>query len=182
MSSRKITIIATTGVIALVVALIFIFRGNGSSGDDADSVLTPEQSAHRILQHPVAYDQRSLSEYAEDIRKGKAFTVEENSMMIVTVESAFTKFGQELEYLSANDDAADSWNTLTEYARSAWPNDVAVVTDYLSNKATLNSEQVPRMQAIVRSIDMYSTVIRQIEDRQLDGRRTGLSLKLSTDS
>lgn len=177
MSYRSIKIIATAGVVALAVALIFFIRGCGN-GDKShsDTVLTPEQSAHRILQEPAVFDERSLAEYAENISSNRSFSVEDVSLMIVAAEATLNKFGQELEYLAGNEDAADSWETLTEEARQTWPSDFITIITFLQNSAPLNNEQVPRMQALYESAQRYQSIIDDIEKKQLKGKSTGLRI------
>lgn len=177
MSSRSIKIIATAGIVALAVALIFFIRGCGKGEKSStDTVLTPEQSAHRILQEPAVFDERSLAEFAENISSNRSFTVEDISLMIVAAEATLNKFGQELEYLAGNEDAADSWETMTEEGRQTWPADFITIITFLQDSAPLNNEQVSRMQTLFESARRYQSIIDDIEKNQLKGKSTGLRI------
>ncbi len=179
MTSRRTTITATIGVIALVVALVFIIRGCGAGDKStvADSVLTTEESAHKILTEPAVFDGRTLDEYAEAIQNNAtSFTVEDNSLMIVGVEAALNRICQELEQLNAGDDAADAWNVLTEAANETWSPSMKIIVPYLNTVAHLTPEQSQRVAKISETITHADNLVAEIEKNLLHGRSTGLKL------
>ncbi len=177
MLNNKTKIIATTVALVLVVALIFLARGCGHKDEvKADTTANLDQNAHEVLQQPAMFDPRSLDEFAQAINDGREFNVEEISLMIVACEAAINEHGQAIEQLDANDDAADAWNTLTEYKSLPWPGHLHTILTYLKDKATLNDEQISRLQALNANIHRYNTIIAHIESNQLDGQSTGFRL------
>jgi len=175
LNKRTAVVAAAMGV--AVVAMVIAFdkcSGTQKQPPAQDAQLTVEQSAAKILSEHAVYDGQTLQEYAMAIEQGKEFTAEDFSLMIVGVEAALDRVNQELEYLIANDDMADSWETLRGYSAESWPADCRAIAAFLESGAPLNDEQRSRADKIMETMRRTADMVSQIERTQLDGESTGL--------
>lgn len=173
---RRITyVMVAVALSAIAATLISIATCQRSPSIDTEPKLTPEQSSHKILSEPAVFDPQNLESMAAEIKANHSFDVEQISLMIVAVESALNRLEQDTELLISNDDAADSWNVLSEYAAQQWIDHSTTIVQFL-DKAPLSTEQASRVAVIHDTSKRINTLIGQIEKQQLRGRTTSVVL------
>lgn len=174
-SRKRIIWWVTVAVVVTVTAFVIINRCSSSTEKEPSVELTPEQSAHKILSEPAVFDAQNLEQMAAEIMAEKEFTLEQFSQMIVAVEAVVNRLAQETDLLVANDDAADSWNVLREYAAAPWIGHSATIVDFLE-KAPLTDEQASRLKVIHDMALRINACVADIERYQLGERSTALHL------
>ena len=173
---RRITyVMVAVALSAIAATLIYTNTCQRQTDTAAEPKLTPEQSSHKILSEPAVFDPQNLESMAAEIKADHTFDVEQISLMIVAVESALNRLEQDTELLVANDDAADSWNVLSEYAAQPWIGHSATIVGFL-DRAPLNAEQASRVTVIHETSKRINTLVGHIESRQLKGRSTSVAL------
>lgn len=126
---RLVATLAIVLAVAAIVAVTASLCTGGNDRDDRDSVPpTPQQ----ILARPPHYDARTLDDYAAAVRLGRT-DFDDNAMahMVMLCQASIDRLGNIMDVLVANEDPADSYNTLKELGETTWVRDTALLLRFL---------------------------------------------------
>lgn len=129
----------------------------------------PENPAAIIIDTP-SHDPQMLRSYAEAIESDADFTPADFANMMSLCEGSLQFLGQEVDNLQHNDDAADSYNVLTEFSQSRWTADLTGILRFVHN-LQLPADMQMRADALTSHSARIDTLILSIQDSQLHGRR-----------
>lgn len=163
--------------LSLIVFFAIFLTGctcRNNHGSDAEAELTEEQEVAVILDSRPQFDPQQMHEYAL-LTERTDLTPAQFAGMTAMSESALNKIEAQLEELLRNEDAADSHAVLTEWATTQWTSDFATVIAYLRRTPAPPDIQ-PRVETLVKASGRINTLITQIEQTQLRGKKTGLLL------
>lgn len=147
-------------------------EGGGTASDSAAL-----QSPEAILNGPQALDPQGLRSYAAAVNAGNAeFTPSDLATMVFLGEGAVERLDSEVENLVRNEDAADSYNVLTELDRSRWPADACTLIAFLRT-VPLNGALRPRADQLVRAAARVQSRLAEIARTQ-HGGKTYLTLDI----
>lgn len=175
--SAKSLVTAAARVLVCAAAFIVIAstgcsRCSGDRTNDIADTLTTEQMAEINLASKPVFDREDISGMANAIRGEARFDAADLSKMLVLCDAAVIRLQTEADQLLRNEDAADSFNVLSEFASSPWTADVRTIYDFLSHADTpLNDAQRQRRISLTRSITRLNETVSEIENSQLGGRR-----------
>ena len=139
---RLVATLAIVLAVAAIVAVTASLCTGGNDRDDRDSVPpTPQQ----ILARPPHYDARTLDDYAAAVRLGRT-DFDDNAMahMVMLCQASIDRLGNITDMLVANEDPADSYNTLKELGETTWVRDTALLLRFLRT-ATKNQDLINRL-------------------------------------
>ena len=162
-------LVATLAIVlaeAAIVAVTASLCTGGNDRDDRDSVPpTPQQ----ILARPPHYDARTLDDYAAAVRLGRT-DFDDNAMahMVMLCQASIDRLGNITDVLVANEDPADSYNTLKELGETTWVRDTALLLRFLRT-ATKNQDLINRLGQLSSACIHINTSVHEIYQNQLGG-------------
>lgn len=162
-------LVATLAIVLAVAAIIAVTASlctGGNDRDDRDSVPpTPQQ----ILARPPHYDARTLDDYAAAVRLGRT-DFDDNAMahMVMLCQASIDRLGNITDVLVANEDPADSYNTLKELGETTWVRDTALLLRFLRT-ATKNQDLINRLGQLSSACIHINTSVHEIYQNQLGG-------------
>lgn len=140
-------------------------RGGDASGTaSADTVVAREPEA--ILNGPAELDPQALRQYAGAVGGNVSLSEADMAQMTRLCEAAVSRIEAETEQLGRNDDAADTWNVLQEFARQPWVADERTVATFLET-VPLRPLLQERVDQLTRTRARLNTVLRELCHRQL---------------
>ena len=163
---RLVATLAIVLAVAAIVAVTASLCTGGNDRDDRDSVPpTPQQ----ILARPPHYDARTLDDYAAAVRLGRT-DFDDNAMahMVMLCQASIDRLGNITDVLVANEDPADSYNTLKELGETTWVRDTALLLRFLRT-ATKNQDLINRLGQLSSECLHINTTVREIYQNQLGG-------------
>lgn len=163
---RLVATLAIVLAVAAIVAVTASLCTGGNDRDDRDSVLpTPQQ----ILARPPHYDARTLDDYAAAVRLGRT-DFDDNAMahMVMLCQASIDRLGNIMDVLVANEDPADSYNTLKELGETTWVRDTALLLRFLRT-ATKNQDLINRLGQLSSACIHINTSVHEIYQNQLGG-------------
>lgn len=163
---RLVATLAIVLAVAAIVAVTASLCTGGNDRDDRDSVPpTPQQ----ILARPPHYDARTLDDYAAAVRLGRT-DFDDNAMahMVMLCQASIDRLGNITEVLVANEDPADSYNTLKELGETTWVRDTALLLRFLRT-ATKNQDLINRLGQLSSACIHINTSVHEIYQNQLGG-------------
>ena len=170
MSTRqRKRLVATLAIVLAVAAIVAVTASlctGGNDRDDRDSVPpTPQQ----ILARPPHYDARTLDDYAAAVRLGRT-DFDDNAMahMVMLCQASIDRLGNITDVLVANEDPADSYNTLKELGETTWVRDTALLLRFLRT-ATKNQDLINRLGQLSSACIHINTSVHEIYQNQLGG-------------
>ncbi|MCI6393784.1 MAG: hypothetical protein MR822_04775 [Bacteroidales bacterium] len=163
---RLVATLAIVLAVAAIVAVTASLCTGGNDRDDRDSVPpTPQQ----ILARPPHYDARTLDDYAAAVRLGRT-DFDDNAMahMVMLCQASIDRLGNITDVLVANEDPADSYNTLKELGETTWVRDTALLLRFLRT-ATKNQDLINRLGQLSSACIHINTSVHEIYQNQLGG-------------
>lgn len=163
---RLVATLAIVLAVAAIVAVTASLCTGGNDSDDRDSVPpTPQQ----ILARPPHYDARTLDDYAAAVRLGRT-DFDDNAMahMVMLCQASIDRLGNITDVLVANEDPADSYNTLKELGETTWVRDTALLLRFLRT-ATKNQDLINRLGQLSSACIHINTSVHEIYQNQLGG-------------
>lgn len=163
---RLVATLAIVLAVAAIVAVTASLCTGGNDRDDCDSVPpTPQQ----ILARPPHYDARTLDDYAAAVRLGRT-DFDDNAMahMVMLCQASIDRLGNIMDVLVANEDPADSYNTLKELGETTWVRDTALLLRFLRT-ATKNQDLINRLGQLSSACIHINTSVHEIYQNQLGG-------------
>lgn len=163
---RLVATLAIVLAVAAIVAVTASLCTGGNDRDDRDSVPpTPQQ----ILARPPHYDARTLDDYAAAVRLGRT-DFDDNAMahMLMLCQASIDRLGNITDVLVANEDPADSYNTLKELGETTWVRDTALLLRFLRT-ATKNQDLINRLGQLSSACIHINTSVHEIYQNQLGG-------------
>lgn len=163
---RLVATLAIVLAVAAIVAVTASLCTGGNDRDDRDSVPpTPQQ----ILARPPHYDARTLDDYAAAVRLGR-IDFDDNAMahMVMLCQASIDRLGNITDVLVANEDPADSYNTLKELGETTWVRDTALLLRFLRT-ATKNQDLINRLGQLSSACIHINTSVHEIYQNQLGG-------------
>ena len=163
---RLVATLAIVLAVAAIVAVTASLCTGGNARDDRDSVPpTPQQ----ILARPPHYDARTLDDYAAAVRLGRT-DFDDNAMahMVMLCQASIDRLGNITDVLVANEDPADSYNTLKELGETTWVRDTALLLRFLRT-ATKNQDLINRLGQLSSACIHINTSVHEIYQNQLGG-------------
>lgn len=163
---RLVATLAIVLAVAAIVAVTASLCTGGNDRDDRDSVPpTPQQ----ILARPPHYDARTLDDYAAAVRLGRT-DFDDNAMahMVMLCQASIDRLGNITDMLVANEDPADSYNTLKELGETTWVRDTALLLRFLRT-ATKNQDLINRLGQLSSACIHINTSVHEIYQNQLGG-------------
>lgn len=163
---RLVATLAIVLAVAAIVAVTASLCTGGNDHDDRDSVPpTPQQ----ILARPPHYDARTLDDYAAAVRLGRT-DFDDNAMahMVMLCQASIDRLGNITDVLVANEDPADSYNTLKELGETTWVRDTALLLRFLRT-ATKNQDLINRLGQLSSACIHINTSVHEIYQNQLGG-------------
>lgn len=163
---RLVATLAIVLAVAAIVAVTASLCTGGNDRDDRDSVPpTPQQ----ILARPPRYDARTLDDYAAAVRLGRT-DFDDNAMahMVMLCQASIDRLGNITDVLVANEDPADSYNTLKELGETTWVRDTALLLRFLRT-ATKNQDLINRLGQLSSACIHINTSVHEIYQNQLGG-------------
>lgn len=163
---RLVATLAIVLAVAAIVAVTASLYTGGNDRDDRDSVPpTPQQ----ILARPPHYDARTLDDYAAAVRLGRT-DFDDNAMahMVMLCQASIDRLGNITDVLVANEDPADSYNTLKELGETTWVRDTALLLRFLRT-ATKNQDLINRLGQLSSACIHINTSVHEIYQNQLGG-------------
>lgn len=163
---RLVATLAIVLAVAAIVAVTASLCTGGNDRDDRDSVPpTPQQ----ILARPPHYDARTLDDYAAAVRLGRT-DFDDNAMahMVMLCQASIDRLGNIMDVLVANEDPADSYNTLKELGETTWVRDTALLLRFLRT-ATKNQDLINRLGQLSSACIHINTSVHEIYQNQLGG-------------
>lgn len=163
---RLVATLAIVLAVAAIVAVTASLCTGGNDRDDRDSVPpTPQQ----ILARPPHYDARALDDYAAAVRLGRT-DFDDNAMahMVMLCQASIDRLGNITDVLVANEDPADSYNTLKELGETTWVRDTALLLRFLRT-ATKNQDLINRLGQLSSACIHINTSVHEIYQNQLGG-------------
>lgn len=163
---RLVATLAIVLAVAAIVAVTASLCTGGNDRDDHDSVPpTPQQ----ILARPPHYDARTLDDYAAAVRLGRT-DFDDNAMahMVMLCQASIDRLGNIMDVLVANEDPADSYNTLKELGETTWVRDTALLLRFLRT-ATKNQDLINRLGQLSSACIHINTSVHEIYQNQLGG-------------
>lgn len=163
---RLVATLAIVLAVAAIVAVTASLCTGGNDRDDRDSVPpTPQQ----ILARPPHYDARTLDDYAAAVRLGRT-DFYDNAMahMVMLCQASIDRLGNITDVLVANEDPADSYNTLKELGETTWVRDTALLLRFLRT-ATKNQDLINRLGQLSSACIHINTSVHEIYQNQLGG-------------
>ncbi len=161
---RLVATLAIVLAVAAIVAVTASLCTGGNDRDDRDSVPpTPQQ----ILARPPHYDARTLDDYAAAVRLGRT-DFDDNAMahMVMLCQASIDRLGNITDVLVANEDPADSYNTLKELGETTWVRDTALLLRFLRT-ATKNQDLINRLGQLSSACIHINTSVHEIYQNQL---------------
>ena len=161
---RLVATLAIVNAVAAIVAVTASLCTGGNDRDDRDSVPpTPQQ----ILAQPPHYDARTLDDYAAAVRLGRT-DFDDNAMahMVMLCQASIDRLGNIMDVLVANEDPADSYNTLKELGETTWVRDTALLLRFLRT-ATKNQDLINRLGQLSSACIHINTSVHEIYQNQL---------------
>ena len=179
MITRQRNRLVATLIIVLAVAAIIAVTAklctSGGTRDDRDSIPpTPQQ----ILAQPPHYDERTLDDYAAAVRLGRT-DFDDNALarMIMLCQASIDRLGNMVDVLVANQDPADSYNTLKELGETTWVRDTALLLHFLRT-ATHNQDIINRLGQLSSACMHINTNVHEIYQNQLGGNDLHITLPI----
>lgn len=163
---RLVATLAIVLAVAAIVAVTASLCTGGNDRDDRDSVPpTPQQ----ILARPPHYDARTLDDYAAAVRLGRT-DFDDNAMahMVMLCQASIDRLGNITDVLVANEDPADSYNTLKELGETTWVRDTALLLRFLRT-ATKSQDLINRLGQLSSACIHINTSVHEIYQNQLGG-------------
>ena len=163
---RLVATLAIVLAVAAIVAVTASLCTGGNDRDDRDSVPpTPQQ----ILARPPHYAARTLDDYAAAVRLGRT-DFDDNAMahMVMLCQASIDRLGNITDVLVANEDPADSYNTLKELGETTWVRDTALLLRFLRT-ATKNQDLINRLGQLSSACIHINTSVHEIYQNQLGG-------------
>ena len=163
---RLVATLAIVLAVAAIVAVTASLCTGGNDRNDRDSVPpTPQQ----ILARPPHYDARTLDDYAAAVRLGRT-DFDDNAMahMVMLCQASIDRLGNITDVLVANEDPADSYNTLKELGETTWVRDTALLLRFLRT-ATKNQDLINRLGQLSSACIHINTSVHEIYQNQLGG-------------
>ena len=166
---QRKSLVATLAIVLAVAAIVAVTASlctGGNDRDDRDSVPpTPQQ----ILARPPHYDARTLDDYAAAVRLGRT-DFDDNAMahMVMLCQASIDRLGNITDVLVANEDPADSYNTLKELGETTWVRDTALLLRFLRT-ATKNQDLINRLGQLSSACIHINTSVHEIYQNQLGG-------------
>ena len=163
---RLVATLAIVLAVAAIVAVTASLCTGGNDRDDRDSVPpTPQQ----ILARPPHYDARTLDDYAAAVRLGRT-DFDDNAMahMVMLCQASIDRLGNITDMLVANEDPADSYNTLKELGETTWVRDTALLLRFLRT-ATKNQDLINRLGQLSSACIHINTSVHEIYQNRLGG-------------
>lgn len=160
----------------LFVCMSLIISGCTCSSEHQsdETTLTPEQEEELVLSTPQTFDAQQMHEFAQLIETGK-LQPNQVAPLITMQEAALNKLEAQLEDLLRNEDAADSYAVLTEWASTQWTADFVIIDKYLAH-VPLPDRTARRAATVTKATHRARQLITQIETSQLNGKKTGLKI------
>lgn len=163
---RLVATLVIVLAVAAIVAVTAILCTGGDGRDDRDSVPpTPQQ----ILAQPPHYDERTLDDYAAAVRLGHT-DFDDNALarIIMLCQASIDRLGNTVDLLVANEDPADSYNTLKELGETIWVRDTALLLHFLRT-ATKDQDMLNRLGQLSSSCMRINANVHEIYQNQLGG-------------
>lgn len=162
-------LVATLAIVLAVAAIVAVTArlcSGGNGHDDRDSIPpTPQQ----ILAQPPHYDERTLDDFAIAVRQGRTdFDDNAVARMIMLCQASIDRLGNMVDVLVANEDPADSYNTLKELGETTWVRDTALLLHFLRT-ATKDQDMLNRLGQLSSSCTRISANVHEIYQNQLGG-------------
>lgn len=161
-------------IAVLSAALLWSCGGSASKGGSGSGEPDREEQQSRsvsdILSGPVEHNAAALDACAEKILTGADLDDADVASMIVLAEASAAHISQEVEAVAANDDDADAFNVLTEFATAPWIDSFRTVMRFLSG-SDFPEVFRPRIDALVSSVGRINSEIASIGDTRFGGRR-----------
>lgn len=170
MTTRQRKRLVATLAIVLAVAVIVAVTASLCTGDDdhdkTDSIPpTPQQ----ILAQPPHYDERTLDDFAIEVRQGRTdFDNNALARMIMLCQASIDRLGNMVDVLVANEDPADSYNTLKELGESTWIRDTSLLLHFLRTAAK-DPDMINRLGQLSSACMQINTCVHEIYQNQLGG-------------
>lgn len=169
--TRRFRRILPQTAIALTVAIFMVAvsacSGKNKSVGDSDSIpATPQQ----ILTKPAHFDAQTLDDYAAAIREGnERFDDTAMARMAMLCQASIDRLGNIVDNLIANDDPADSYNTLNELGSATWVRDTSLLLHYLRSNAH-DQDLINRIGQLSSSCVHINATIGDIYRNQFGGK------------
>lgn len=170
MTTRQRKRLVATLVIVLAVAAIVAVTASLCTGDsDQDNIDSIPPTPQQILAQPPQYDERTLEDYAAAVRLGRT-DFDDNALarMILLCQASIDRLGNMVDVLVANEDPADSYNTLKELGETKWVRDTAMLLHFLRT-ATRNQDMINRLGQLSSACVHINTNVHEIYQNQLGG-------------
>lgn len=160
----------------MVIAAVAIFGSHGCSCshhkdsdntavDRVDSVATTTPQA--ILSAPVKFDADALHSYAQSVGDDSDIDATDIAQMVVHSEAAFSRLEAELENLLRNEDPADTYNVLTEFANATWVTDALTIVEFISTISP-DPQLQNRVDQLTLTRNRVRTLVAQLCSTQLN--------------
>lgn len=123
--TKRRTAVRILGTVC-VVLLLHGCGGGGSCGrtEEApsdDALTLPSVDVSSVLANPVEFDPVDVNDANKRLKNGKDLAEVDFAQIIVINEAAINHLMHKMEELTANDDAADTWNVFNELDEALWP-------------------------------------------------------------
>lgn len=170
------TVVKTAAATLLLAAVARTFTACTGCGRDAgtgtaDTMTVAERAEVNLAQTPY-YDPDALASLAHAVDGHAHFAPDDISTMIILCEGAVSHLQAEADNLQRNDDPADSYNVLSEFAESPVADNVRTIYNYLSlQTTTLTPQQAARHIELTHAISHLNGTVDMIQTAQLNGRQ-----------
>lgn len=156
--------------IVVLAAAIFCGCGHSSSSASANDSITPAEKAVITLNSPQVLDRQLMSQMARAIGENAEFNLADFADMITQCEATVNTVEPEIENLDRNDDPADSFGVIDEYARSTWIADYRTIYEFVKG-VQLPEDMTARVQGLAKAVERLNTVLEHIDKTQFNGRQ-----------
>jgi hypothetical protein len=141
--------------------------GRSSSNDrpSGGEQLSDDQAIEQIATDSVTFDECTLDEYAHAISRNEDIDDVQLAYMVMHCKAAAEHLDSIITGLQKNNDAADTYNVLTELAQARWLSDYKYIVHFLKSMS-LPSQLQQTFNDIVSINDRINQSVGKIEQQQ----------------